>query len=302
MTLVPALRNAWARMSDFLPWTLPLKLVLSAILGVLGGAGLLGVLSEYATYSYAIYFGFRPPLEGIPYLKATVALGSFTLLISGALVFLLSISIIKYLVLTFEWTFTVGFGVLRRLPRSKLLPRHLDVAHVTARLRVRPTWQVLVLALAVAAATGPIAYFEADYLNRIASEPLPPLHFAAGMMAATFLVTIALANEKAIWWVASTATLAYFIGWLVILFSPQQYSGFLRIVGYGGGIPVVVELREAESSSAPTASRYFLMLRTTEALLLLTERKDQFVEIPRDQLKRVKHDVGGLRALAFELP
>ena len=57
----------------------PLKLAVGAILGIVTGPGLLGFLSEYATYRYSLYYGLRPPLEGIPYLRAAVTLGSFVL-------------------------------------------------------------------------------------------------------------------------------------------------------------------------------------------------------------------------------
>ena len=42
------------RLASFALWTFPLKLVLGAVLAALGGAGVLGFISEYATYSYAI--------------------------------------------------------------------------------------------------------------------------------------------------------------------------------------------------------------------------------------------------------
>lgn len=302
MTLQAAFHNGIARLSDILPWTIPLKLMFAALLGVLGGAGLLGVLSEYATYSYAIYFGFRPPLEGIPYLKATVALGSFVVLLTGALVFALSIVVVKTFLWAFEWAIAAVFGALVRIPRFQVSPRPPGFAHVIARFRARPLWQVLLLAAAVSVLTAPITYFEADFLNQFHGKSISPVRFSTAMTIAAFLLTTALANERAIWWLAGAATFGYFIGWLVILFSPHQYSGFLRLVGYGGGIPVVVELREDSGRVSSPPQSYFLMLRTTEALLLLNDGKDSFVEIPRDQLKRVMHGQGGLRSLPYQLP
>ena len=58
-----------------------------------------GWLAELATYSYAIKLGFRPPLEGVPYLKAIVTFGGFfvTIILLGVSTsFLL---LIKYYVL-----------------------------------------------------------------------------------------------------------------------------------------------------------------------------------------------------------
>ncbi|MFY1862145.1 hypothetical protein ACOTB5_29975 [Achromobacter xylosoxidans] len=71
---------------SFVQWSLPAKLLVTAIVGLLGG-GFLGYNAEYATYNYAIQYGFRTPIEGIPYLRAAVTFGSFFLLLSGVAVF-----------------------------------------------------------------------------------------------------------------------------------------------------------------------------------------------------------------------
>jgi len=75
---------SWARSA--LQWSLPIKLAVGAIVGLIGG-GFLGYNAEYATYNYAIQYGVRAPIEGIPYLKAAVTFGSFFLLLTGSLVF-----------------------------------------------------------------------------------------------------------------------------------------------------------------------------------------------------------------------
>jgi hypothetical protein len=65
----------------------PLKLLIGTVLGIALGPGFVGLLSEYATYYYAIDLGIRPPLEGIPYLKSAVTAGSLLLAVVVAFFF-----------------------------------------------------------------------------------------------------------------------------------------------------------------------------------------------------------------------
>lgn len=298
--------RAVAYVRQMLPWTLPLKLALGAILGALGGAGFLGYLSEYATYSYAIYFGIRPPLEGIPYLKAAVALGSLFLLLTGATVFLISTLLVRLLLWFGESLFraaaSVATQMLRRMPRPEQYGR-LDFVHVSLRLAARPAWQLFLIATAIGLLAGGIAFAEFTLLDRIsagAAFPVVPSSVAFGLFA--FVVTLTMTKPAASWWLAIFATAVYFAAWIAILFSPSQYSGFLRLVGYGGGLPVRIEMRDVAATAPEPGAEYFLMLRTTEALILMSSGENQFVEIPRDQVRRITHGGGGLRALPYRLP
>lgn len=293
-----------AQLRRFVPWTFPLKLALGTVLGALGGAGFLGYMSEYATYSYAIYYGLRPPLEGIPYLKAAVALGSLLLLLTGAAVFLLSIVLVRLLVWFTEWVFRIALLTLRRLPRSSY--RRLDFAHVASRLAARPAWQLLLVAIAVGSLAAAVAYGEMTLLSSISlpqhSKLFPVMSFSVAVGLFAFLVTLAMAKRTAIWWLAIAATALYFCSWIGLLFSPGQYSGFLRLVGYGGGLQVSVEMRDTDHPSAVQPTEYFLLLRTTEALIVLDASRDKIIELPRDQVRMISHAVGGLRRLPHRLP
>jgi hypothetical protein len=290
--LLTNIRNA-------LPWVLPFKLVLTAVLSVLGGAGLLGYLSEYATYSYAIHFGFRPPLEGIPYLKATIALGSVALLISGALFFAFWIFVMKLYVWQTEYFLSSALSMLKRVPNSEGLQRSFDFSNVISRLQASHKWKVALIGISGFAAFWLIGYLAAHTLFASAGDF--PIYFGLGMASVAFMVIVALANPNVIWWLAGILTIGYFFLWLVALFTPTDYSVFLRVVGYGGGIPVNVELRDSAQKNAKPETLY-LMLRTTDALILLSESGTTFIEIPRDQIKRITHGYGGLGSLPYRMP
>ena len=287
---------------EVLPWSLPLKLIISALLGALGGASLLGYLSEYATYSYAIFYGFRPPLEGIPYLKATVTLGSLALLATGAAVFVLSILLVKALLWSLEW-FLLGFGIVKNRLPTQVAKSAIDFGHVVKRLRERPMWQVILAATTISIFFGLLAYGEALLLNRIPQpEPLPPLQFAVALATYGFIVTLAISRAAAGWWLAAISTLIYFVVWAIILFSPTKYSQFLRMVGYGGGIPVTLELSGIEQNKKIQPERYYLMIRTTDALIVFDAAENSFVEFSRGQVTRITHPSGGFRSVPYRMP
>jgi hypothetical protein len=292
------------RLASLAPWALPLKLILGAVLGALGGAGLLGVLSEYATYSYAVQYGFRPPLEGIPYLKATVTLASFLLLLTGALVFLLSLLFVRSVV----WSLEIPLTWATRL-KGRATPGLTSAAQsfrtVSDRLARRPVWQVFMVALVISSMTGAFAFFEIAVLNDLGPPPknsIDPVH--ASMVGALYglVLTLVMVNRRAIWWLGGISTLAYFLVWIWMLFSPSWYASFLRTVGYGGGLPISIELREQTQESPLSNMKCNLLLRTTEALLVSPIDSSEVVEIPRDQIRTVTHLGGGLRHLPYRLP
>jgi hypothetical protein len=66
----------------------PLRLAVGGFVTLVAGTWL-GFVAEYAAYRWAIYYGMRPPLEGIPYLKVAVTGLSVCILFGGAIVYAL---------------------------------------------------------------------------------------------------------------------------------------------------------------------------------------------------------------------
>lgn len=289
------------RLASLAPWTLSLKLIFGGLLGALGGASFVGLLSEYATYSFSINYGFRPPLEGIPYLKATVTLGSFALLLTGAVVFLLSLLLVRSII----WSMESPMGWISRLLRHTTSIKRSPIENfqtVFVRLAQRPSWQVLAVAVVVGLATGSIAYVECRLLTGTTLGQLNPHLASLSGFVYGIVLTVALAKRGAIWWLGGLATLGYFFAWIWVLFSPPWYAAFLRTVGYGGGLPITVEFREQATSTQSQQIDCFLLLRTTESMLVLSTSSDKVLEIPRDQIRTVAHASGGLRQLPYRLP
>ncbi|WP_429069658.1 hypothetical protein [Aeromonas veronii] len=78
--LVKKLRDSFSKASVLVAYSMPLKVTIGFLLTALGSSSVLGLLSEFAAYKYAIISGFRVPVEGIPYLRATVSLISLALI------------------------------------------------------------------------------------------------------------------------------------------------------------------------------------------------------------------------------
>ena len=288
------------KMKGVLQWAMPMKLMLGALLGALGSAGLLGYLSEFATYSYAIHYGFRPPVEGIPYLRATIAYGSFFLLVTGALIFAISVLLIRQAIQLF---LNVPLFAKKLIGSVAGDWKIFSVGDTITFLSTRPMSQIAFISIFVAAFCAIFMYGFAMAGNAIDdSAKVSATSLAASYGAFGFIVTLAISRKGAIWWMAATATIAYFILWLVVLFSPTQYSQFLRIVGHGGGMPVTIELRDPDKSASFSKQGYYLMIRSTDAFIFYSDKERRFIEVPRDQIRSVSHETGGLRGLPHKLP
>lgn len=289
-----------------LPWSIPLRLAVGSILGILGGAGLLGYLSEYATYLYAIRLGIRPPLEGIPYLRPAISLGSVAILLSAAVVFLLGVLLLK-LTITLIESYLEGLKSLLELPMRLRIradgveaPEMNDLK-ILENYRGRPLWWVALFSIGVGLGFGLFAYIIAA-LDATNNRSLSHIGAIVAIFAYGAAITLLLLRPGWVYWIITIATTVYFFCWIYFLFSQKPYSSFLKFIGYGGGLPVVVELQNESSIVGEKSHKYFLALRTTEAIIVYDKNTSQFIEISRDKLQRLTHDSGGLSGLASELP
>lgn len=293
--------GVWVR--GVLPWSLPIKLILSAILGVLGGAGLLGYLSEYATYNYAIQYGIRPPLEGIPYLRPAVAFGSIFLLLTGALVFVVVTSIFK----AFVWY----IDAVPQLPslaaglfKVDISGSDLHLGRLVASLRAQSNAMVVITSVTFSSIIVALAWVFLHYFDaKTASGDSIEFSFGLGFFLFVYAIVMVLVivRPNVTYWVSVVFTVLYFIFCIYLIFSPIKYSELLRVLGYGGGFSVSVELREKGLERAPL-QHYQLMLRTNDFFIFYDSVKREMIEIPRDQVRSIIHGVGGMSRLDSLLP
>lgn len=301
---IAKVKNSASTIRRTVVWSFPIKLALSGLIGALGGSSLLGIFSEYANYFYAMSYGIRPPIEGIPYLKASVTLISLALLTSGAILFAFTILLFKWFAIS---TNSLSRGIRISLTKGKgsffrRLSTSIKRNDVTRVFKEKPWWFRCLGSFV----TGAIIYgvFEAFQLF---FPPRPSIADTINIITAAYTVFaciafITITQPSSIKWVATLTTLAYFSAWLIFLFTPNYYSHFLRLVGYGGGLPVSIELREKSTSDLSMDKNLHLIIRTTEAFILLNDSTNQFIEIPKDQIRSIRHSTGGLDNLTPYLP
>ncbi|MBD9427673.1 hypothetical protein IB232_20240 [Pseudomonas sp. PDM15] len=297
--------SALRRLRNISSWSFPAKLILTGFVGGLGGTGLVSFLSEYATYFYSLSNGVRPPAEGVPYLKATVTLGSLFLLVSGGLIFLVTTLIFKLLISNFS----LNERVLRLLAtrgNKTVLDRARNILAQPTLERLRGyTWKMLALG-AIGSAALLFVLMRYLALGAVAAALDENLnHYVANIISITFSVALGLTfivagRPALLWWLAALASLVNVVFWMFVLFNPNYHAQILRHIGYGGGIPIVVELKE-DAGERLIGVKY-LILRSSASLMLYDEEVNKIIEIPIDRVAKITHDAGGLFDLKSNLP
>lgn len=84
--------------------------------------------------------------------------------------------------------------------------------------------------------------------------------------------------------VAGAAVVAFYVVSLGVLFDTERHREFLRLIGYGGEIPIRVEFGPSES-----VVELSLSIRTTTALLGRTAGLNGVIEIPLSRVKSISY-------------
>ena len=279
--------SAWGRVRAFFGYysdlALPAKLALSAVIGLLAGPGVVGFVSEYATYHFALHEGVRPPLEGIPYLRAAVTTATFLLLASATIAFLLFLTVARIFVDNIRkaimWPYYYYdpldyiFSFVGRLLGINLQKLYTEIATgALTRFEQVPFKIVAILA----ATAGIFVGLSIALLFYLSSKPFiqPGVFAAIGIFVSIFLVW----RSAMAWWTAAAGALVLCAAVIAAMFNAQYYGKFLRYLRYGGGIPVLVELDAGDSR--PSTYAAYLVLRTSESLLLFEPVSRSTREIP----------------------
>jgi hypothetical protein len=289
-------KDGWlSRIRDAIRLWFPIK-ILFAFLGALTGASILGFLSEYAAYSYALQCGIRPPLEGVPYLRAFVTVISVVLILSCMLVFFIYFSFLSYAE-KFIFDFPRKFAnKIRSMFGRKPIDKNILISHLSAKLTTFRDY--------AAALTLVIISYLSDHLIT-----LPYIEYITGVPKNSFILYYYLLPFflLCVFWIATkrfsamlvtvTLTCLTMCFAIAILFHPSVYASLLRSVGYGGGTRVVIEMLDRKSQS-----EYVLLLRTNDALIVRDEQRNEIIEIPNMNVRTISHQPGGLGNLPFSLP
>ena len=274
-------------LSSSVSWFLRLswsaKLVVTAISSATAG-GLAAAVSEYAAYRFALFYGVRPPVEGIPYLKITVAGLTVITLVGGAFLLLLLL--------------VAGAAIERALqPLSSSRRQHAGQqrpagARFTRAVFVFVVLQVLVVCVGLAGAA------------RVREG-------SSGSAIMMFLGTLAVGNvvvyaqvrgwwSRLVRWTAVASTVGLIAVLLVAPFFVDVYGLLMRTLGYGGGMAVCIETDGSMEDSHGIGG--YLVLRTTSALVVYQPAARSVREIQIGDVRSLAYSAKPLFALESCLP
>lgn len=220
----------------FLALPVAARLGLSLLGSVIGGLGV-GIISEYAAYSYALNIGFRPPFEGIPYLRATV----------GAFAVLLLLGLFTAFTLVY-YAIGVPLAFVKRSFES--VAEHIRTWAVSDEEYVKQDFATIKEYLDSRLWKTVEKFYGMDF------SPVRE-SFARGdnSLASLVLMGDALKQSKYLnpaipIWLASLAGVLAVVGLCVGLFHTETYRKVLCTMDYGGHIPVTLQVR---NDGAPRA-------------------------------------------------
>ncbi|WP_440467399.1 hypothetical protein ACKI1H_00880 [Pseudomonas sp. YH-1] len=301
-----AIKALIAKFKGVATWSFPAKILLTALIGGLGGSSFVGFLSEYATYVYCVSYGIRPPAEGIPYLKASVTAASIFLLTSGSTIFIAVLLAIKYIM----GNLTVIESIFSRLKSDKddtLLDKIRNELASPSRQAIRNlNWkQFLFILVPVFILLGWFLAFSILTKTDVITDPTffqrHSAHTISILLSSFFLIpAIVIWRPASLWWVAAIASITNVFFWITLLFTPKYHAELLQAIGYGGGLPITIELKE--KSSAPINGQVNLLLRTGSSIIILEPKSSLITEISIDQIAKIQHGTGGLYRMETKLP
>lgn len=297
----------------YLGLSFPARIGAAAVIGIIAGPGLLAFMTEFATYRYALHQGVRPPLEGIPYLKAAVALGSVTLSLIAAAVSLTVVwfaAKIASLVIRVISVFEKITDIYSRILDLRKLRLTLQVSSAIEGIRGLSFRKLLLVAAVVGVVFSSFGYGYTEFLLDLGvlvegaeptDTPADPTAVAWTLGIVGAVSILLLWRKHMVWFVAAGSVLILYALAFTSMFIPQYYGNVLRGVGYGGGIPIEVELEEPDSSGRTRYSK-FLVLRTTTAVMLYDPTDDTIQEVPYSNIHSLRHEAAKLHSLQFMLP
>lgn len=304
-------RRILNRLLSLAGWSIPLKLLASAIVGVLATSGFIGFFFDLATHSYARYFGFRVPAKGTDFTGLVMLTLWPSALITSA-----AFSALVY------WTLRgVRLTAIDELARSETTQKKFPSKHFLAVVDVLksidrryPRRGIPLLIAGVVVASFVLMWLALNYfvLPRACMGNTRAAHsLFCRQSAVEHSVTYAVAlsayivmqwRTAAAWWLSTIAAIWMMASTLHGLFDPDFYAGLLRSSGYGGGLPVTIKLSQNEGQTTPIEKVGFMLLRTADAVVLFDEKSELIEEYALSKIDRISYSSVYLTSSAYRLP
>lgn len=277
----------------------PIRLLIGAFITLIAGSGL-GVVAEYAAYRWALYYGIRPPLEGIPYLKLAVTGLTIFIFTAGAVVYAL-IYILASAILERMETLTGSFSTYARLV-SRAIPR-LNFFRRAVRFMLlyrRLTFASAFLTSVIVGLLISAVHYLVQFFNGV--QEFESFEYLA-VFILTLLAALLMWDRNVRIWLALISTALFTVAVPASFFHIDIYSNILRNLGYGGGLPIIVTVAEDKAATEDrTKVTGHLMLRTTTSLILFESIEQRMREIPLQHVLFIDHSAKSLHQRRPSLP
>lgn len=266
-------------------YTLPIKLVLGLFVTAVGSASVLGLLSEFAVYNYALVKGFRVPVEGIPYLRPTVTLISLCLFVFAAFGFLLVYYFAKSTAMFISAPEQVVKFLVQKLKISENRVSDLSLTESMRNISNRKALLVsTILALGVVVIITLIVHYTSMSGNSIyAVKGLVEFNFnwQIATFLAAFITYFSVFRPKYIKHMAIVSSLLSAILLICFLFNGNLYSSFLNVIGFGGERDITIISKDKEETLSGK-----LLIQSNDYYIVLISNSD-VVEFPLSKVDRV---------------
>lgn len=267
----------------FLDFSLSVKIIIGSIFGIIAGPGLLAFISEYATYAYAMRINIRPPLEGIPYLSATVAITSLILSLIAVSIFMITRGLMNRMVNMFinyinNVTHILDEFNIVDIKSKDILNNSLQILKELSfnKAIIVITIVSIIITLLLSGFIKIQTYFSHDPFDK---------HVFIILFTYFFIVLLSLWRPIINWLIAISFALVFYMGFFNILFNQAYYFDFLKNIKYGGNIPLVLNYKE---SSKPS-EEFNLLLRTQDYLFLKRKDSQDIIEVSLQEIHSIKY-------------
>ncbi|AYV20531.1 hypothetical protein [Vibrio mediterranei] len=277
---------------SLLSYTLPIKVISGFMLTAIGSASVLGLLSEFAVYKYAISSGFRVPVEGIPYLKPTVTLLSLIAILVAFVGFVATYSFAKFSAVfisapdKFISLILSHFNIKPSSLSKSILFRDMRESSTLKAVFISGFSSFLVTYLVFSSLAN-------DFLgNGLVSTNITlsqvtffdnPIFDMVVLFSLVFVIYFSAFRPAWIKYTAFTSALLSIVLVLVFMFNTRMYGEFLNITGFGGGRPVILfnDNDEIEASGK-------MLIQSNDYYIIVDDKYD-VTEYPVNGVSKVRY-------------
>lgn len=230
---------------------------------------ILGGLAPLASAVYAMKLGIRVPIEGVPYLSATIATWSFVAFVATAA----SLMIVTALVLNMHASDFFDGKATQII--EKIIPQHSSTEEAKIKEKFYKIasflkdWSPIIFSLAVLLIVTVFPFF-------IRGE-LQFTYFFALFLAGCYL-SASLVKTNIISFLSVQLLYSVLFTFVMVasLFAHDTYGSFLRVIRYGGGLKTTLQLTEPQSKSFSG----YLLMQNDDVMVMMNDDEQTITEIP----------------------